>query len=419
VDPVGFRSVLSETIDNVSGAGVVVYAKGPGVSINPRGTGQPGTVVVSDSFDQAPGSSGGALARDGPEAKAQDMLARGRLLPPFDFVTVTVALADPDAMRRAGELHARLYAWAILVMAAGIIAGVSLVLVEAAVAVKRARSRSDFVIGVSHDLRTPLASMKMLAESLHLRRVRNEDTRRQFLVTIVRECERLSQLIERVLFFVRFGQNALAYHMAPTDLGRLVESAIRLFEARYTEEAEQAAQGRQQKPGASPPQVDLQMDQNLPEVLADDSAMTQVVLNLLDNAVKYSRQSMSRDSVPVNLSIHGVTRRSRIYRQPRPWVSISVKDRGIGIGRRELRKVFRRFYRVPGAVRENVSGVGLGLALCRHVVEAHGGWIDVESTPGEGSVFSVYLPALTDDRRRRAEDGERPSPKAGPGPRLR
>ena len=104
---------------------------------------------------------------------------------------------------------------------------------ESVAEVSKARIRSDFVIGVSHDLRTPISSMKMLAESLYLGHIPDQGKQKQFLATIARECERLSQMIERVLFFVRYDQEALVYHMKQIEPGGLVESAVRTFEARY------------------------------------------------------------------------------------------------------------------------------------------------------------------------------------------
>ena len=172
----------------------------------------------------------------------------------------------------------------------------------------------------------------------------------------------------------------------------------------------------------------LTLEPGLPLISVDESAMTQVLMNLLDNAVKYSggrrpvkstsgghvsaapqdETAVSEGECPekaqektrtddgqarIEIEARMVTRKRSLLRTRRKWVSISVRDHGIGMERKELRRIFRRFYRVAGSTGDNVSGVGLGLALCRHVVVAHGGWIEAESTLGKGSTFSVLLPA--------------------------
>jgi signal transduction histidine kinase len=128
-----------------------------------------------------------------------------------------------------------------------------------------------------------------------------------------------------------------------------------------------------------------------PAVLIDEAAMTQVILNLLDNAVKYSG-GVSGRPLRVDVSVGAVKCRMRIGSRSRRCVRISVRDYGIGIERRDRRRIFRPFYRSVSASRVNASGVGLGLALCRHVVVSHGGSIEVSSAVGAGSTFSVLLP---------------------------
>ena len=101
-------------------------------------------------------------------------------------------------------------------------------------------------------------------------------------------------------------------------------------------------------------------------------------------------------STLISVTVALVRRKTNWMWREKEWIAVSVRDYGIGIERKELKRIFRRFYRVPGAQEENVSGVGLGLALCRHIVCAHGGSVQVESSPGEGSTFSVLLPVAID-----------------------
>jgi len=271
-----------------------------------------------------------------------------------------------------------------MLLAAAVCVGGWIVLREAATEIRKARSRSEFVAGVSHDLRTPVASMKMLAETLYLGRVAETEKQRKFAGTIVQECDRLSHLIERVLFFVRFGQDALVYSRREVDPGELVRWSVKAFLSRF--EGPSVGTG---------PDVSVDTAPGLPDVRADESAMSQVILNLLDNAQKYSP---GERRPRIDVAVNTVGGNHWIPGKRREWVCITVRDYGIGMDRETLTRIFRRFYRGSSAVEDNISGVGLGLALCRHVIRAHGGRIDVESVPGEGSTFRVLLPAVTPGR---------------------
>jgi len=428
VDPARFAKQLSETIAGVSGGGFLLVAEGPGLHVGAPRQSLPSEVVVSDSLGRETAIRDG----QGGDRDAQP-LAVGRLYRPLDFVKVSAFIRDPEAVARAGKLHMQLYGWGILLLAGVIVAGVWLALRDAAAEIRRARARGDVVIGVSHDLRTPLASMRMLADSLYMGRVPDPEKQKQFLGTIVRECQRLNQLIERVLFFVRFGQDALVYRPRDTDVGLIVTREVDAFRTSVAHVA--SATGA---PGSTvADEISMTIQPGLPRVMADDGALGQVVLNLLDNAWKYGRKvsgvgcqvseeksehkgreggaqpnsatqqpdnlttlppcAMRHapcDSSSITVTVDSVeeTRRRLPWGPRRRWIRISVADRGEGIRKGDLRKVFRRFYRASGAGEKNTSGVGLGLALCKHVAEGHGGWIDVKSTVGMGSTFSVYLP---------------------------
>ena len=371
-------------------------------------------------------------------------LASMRLDPPLDHIAVSATAADVGAMRAAEKLRLNLLKWGVVLLVLSVLAGVGVALREVAAEVRLARSRSDFVVGVSHDLRTPVASMKMLAESLLAGHVRNPEREKQFLGTIVRECERLHQLVERVLFFVRYGQNALAFQRRPVDAVELVREAVHAFAARVGAELKAQGSGgpgngeraetagclfsiekggpvidaaqprsperqRGDEAAAGLPDRDLSPDPigHQPSGLtieADPAALTQVVLNLLDNAWKYSR-SASDTSVQCSVgprerssgfsevcSLQSVVCSLRSPLPRRAWIAIAITDHGIGIPRRDRRRLFRRFHRGAAALNANVSGVGLGLAMCRHIVRRHGGRIEVASEEGKGSTFTVWLP---------------------------
>lgn len=404
IDREKFLSQLSDMIMTASREGLVLVAEGPGFTVAaPKHLGE-GDVIVSDSLGEISGESVPALELARQESarspkESVDPLIIRRLPSPFEYVRITAFLKEPEAGKQATDVPARLYGWGICLLACGIIVGTWVVIREAAFEVRLARSRSDFVMGVSHDLRTPLAAMKMMAESLYLGHVADAVKQKEFLRIIVRESERLHQLVERVLFFVRLGQDAMVYRFSEGNIGEVVEAAVDAFQARFA--------------GASHPDIQLDVEPRLPIIRLDESAITQVMLNLLDNAWKYGPQHLSSNvfagqatdnaSTPLSASQRPTTNTEievtvRKASDRRGWlktrrqgVVISVRDHGVGIEKEEQGKLFRKFYRVPGSQEANVSGVGLGLALCRHIVEAHGGRISVESRPGEGSTFWVFL----------------------------
>ena len=394
VDGKELVDLLRRTLRGFSGGGITLRASGPGIAEAPE-LSREGAIMVKDTLDAGTdtiGSSGSSLDSVGELASnSSKPIAVGRLQPPFDFVRIAAFITDPEYLQKSGDQRLRLQAWGIALLALAMVAGVWLVLKETSSEIKEARSRSDFVVGVSHDLRTPVSSMKMLTESLLHDRVPDKDRQKQFLETIVRECERLHQLIERVLFFVRFGQNALVFRPKPTDPGELLEAAVTSFRARFTGGSYRESAGREKQN----PTVTLHLPEEFSTVEVDPVAITEVVLNLLDNAYKYSYRGVRTKEVSapqIDVLLERTRRRRWYVGGERPFLRIEVRDHGIGIDSENLRKVFHKFYRAPGANRTNVSGVGLGLALCRHVMKAHGGWIEADSEPGKGSAFSLLIP---------------------------
>ncbi|MBA4389192.1 MAG: hypothetical protein C0404_14560 [Verrucomicrobia bacterium] len=379
VDPEGFRKQLVERLGLGSKGGFTVVAEGPDFTVVPPGGRLPGEIIVSDSLD-----GDATVERDndhvagGPGEKP---LATGRLQKPFDHIRLSAYVSSPGEAGRAAEYEGKLYVWGIVLLALAVLSGVCLIVGDAITEIRRARSQSDFVIGVSHDLRTPLASMRMLAESLYTDHVADPEKRRKFLGTIMKESERLGQLIERVLFFVRFGQDALVFHPQRTGLGQLVNLGTHAFLSSKLHT------------GGPEPKIQVRIQPDLPHVMADETALVQVVLNLLDNAWKYGSDPRGGADRGVEVDVAAWRGRRHLIGVTRTWVRMSVTDHGAGIGRKHLRRVFRKYYRVPGSAAMNVSGVGLGLALCRHIVANHGGWIEAKSEPGKGSTFSIYLPA--------------------------
>jgi two-component system, OmpR family, phosphate regulon sensor histidine kinase PhoR len=221
--------------------------------------------------------------------------------------------------------------------------------------------RSRFVSAVSHELKTPLTSIRMFAEMLRMR-PDDEANRTAFLDTIAGESERLTRLIENVLHFSRLEEGRQTYHRAPTDLAAVAHDATRAMGYPLGQEGLR---------------LRLEMDGELPLLQLDRDAVMQALLNLLSNAVKFSPQGGE-----IVLRVE----------QSNGNAVISVRDEGIGIERSEHRRIFEEFHRAPGAVQRGVEGTGLGLALVADVVRAHGGRIELESAPGKGSTFTLFFP---------------------------
>jgi PAS domain S-box-containing protein len=226
------------------------------------------------------------------------------------------------------------------------------------------RLKDVFVSTVSHELRTPLASLRGFAE-LMLSREFPPEKRREFLTIILSESVRLTNLINDFLDIQRIESGREVYDFKPLELGPLLEATEKLF-------------------GASAGSRDLRLavPSRVPPVRADADRIRQVLSNLVSNAIKFS---------PAGTEV------TLAARAKETEVEISVSDRGIGIAADTLPKLFTKFYRVDSEETRAVGGTGLGLALVKEIVEAHGGRVWVESTLGEGSTFSFTLPRAEED----------------------
>ena len=220
--------------------------------------------------------------------------------------------------------------------------------------------KSDFISNVSHELKTPLSVIRMFSELLATERVQKPEKVKEYGATITREAERLSRLIENVLDFSRMERGGTAYEFQEGHLDAVVERALDVYRHRIEREGLTLV---------------TKIDSGLPALLIDENAMTLLLLNLLENAVKYGK-----GEITVYL-----TRVGNMLR-------LVVGDQGPGIPREEQRKIFDRFYRAQAARRTHVRGSGIGLSLVKHVAEAHGGVITIDSEAGRGAAFVVDLP---------------------------
>jgi signal transduction histidine kinase len=225
-----------------------------------------------------------------------------------------------------------------------------------------ARLKSDFVANVSHELRTPLALIRLYAETLELGRLTNKEKYHEYFRIIREESERLTALINNILDFSRIEAGRKEYEFKETDLPQLVRSTLDSYRFQIEQNGFQFEEN---------------IAQDIPPVNVDREAIARSLLNLVNNALKYSKD---RKFIGVNL-----------YRS-NGSVKLEVQDHGIGIPVDEQDKIFEKFYRCGDPLVHNIKGSGLGLSLVRHIVRAHGGEVQVESVPDEGSKFTIRLP---------------------------
>jgi signal transduction histidine kinase len=227
-----------------------------------------------------------------------------------------------------------------------------------------ARLRADFVSTVSHEFRSPLTGIRQLGGMLLDGRVTDPEKQRGYFKMIVQESDRLSRLVENILDFSRMEEGRREYRFEPLDPSPWLRTLVADF---VTEIAANGAA------------VEADIQDGLPPISADKEALGSAVRNLLDNAVKYSPGSKT---VWLDAGAAGDA------------VKISVRDKGVGISENDRKRIFDRFYRAEGEISKRIKGAGLGLSLVKHVVTAHGGTVECQSRVGEGSIFTIRLPAV-------------------------
>jgi signal transduction histidine kinase len=236
-----------------------------------------------------------------------------------------------------------------------------------------ARLKNDLAATVSHELRTPLSAMRVLLETL-LDSDQLEETRtREYLQLIAQENERLGRLIETFLTFSRMERRKYAFHFSPVPARQIIEAVVA------------SVRGRLEAPGG---RLDVEIEDNLPLVMADPVTLSAALMNLLENAWKYSDE------------IKHIALRARAAHGS---VIFSVTDHGIGIAPREWKRIFQPFYQVDQRLSRKGGGCGLGLSIVQFITRAHDGRVSVESRPGCGSTFAISLPVAATTRRIRKE----------------
>jgi two-component system, OmpR family, phosphate regulon sensor histidine kinase PhoR len=232
--------------------------------------------------------------------------------------------------------------------------------------------RADFIANASHELRTPLATLTGFIETLRGPARDDSEARERFLAIMSGQATRMTRLVEDLLSLSRIELNE---HVLPQ--GRVTLAPV----------LDHLAEALELRAGERDMQIRLALPSDLPDVQGDRDELGQLFQNLLDNAIKYGRAG-SEITVDAETATRISTNGERV---PIAYVSVSVRDRGEGIAREHLPRLTERFYRVDTARSREMGGTGLGLAIVKHIVNRHRGFIEIDSTRGEGSVFTVFL----------------------------
>jgi two-component system phosphate regulon sensor histidine kinase PhoR len=255
------------------------------------------------------------------------------------------------------------FGWLIVALVTTTIAGSAATLAVIFREARLAKLQTDFVNKISHDLRTPLTSIRMFVETLQLGRLTDEARQQEALEIISDETARLSGLINRLLDWARMESGRRTYRLARQPVAPMVDAALKAFEAMLLQH---------------PAEVERHVPPDLPPVFADRQAITEAILDLLQNAHKYTGPEKR---IIVRAVANG------------PTVQISVTDNGPGIPEREHKRIFKKFYRAPDPLSRTIEGTGLGLAMVKHIANGHGGRVSVASEVGHGATFTISLPA--------------------------
>jgi two-component system phosphate regulon sensor histidine kinase PhoR len=248
--------------------------------------------------------------------------------------------------------------------------------------------RRDFIANVSHELKTPLSSIKAYAETLRNGAVHDAETTQKFLGRIEEQSDRLNRLINDMLMLARIESDLQPFEIVAVEMPAVVAACLDDYRA--------AAEAKR---------IELSVEPDLPpfRVRADREGLREILNNLVDNAIKYtpeggcvtvawSEQGAGDWGLGAGVKARESTTQSPAPSPPPPTIRISVRDTGIGIKSKDQERVFERFYRVDKARSREVGGTGLGLAIVKHLAQCFGGRVSVESEVGQGSTFSVELP---------------------------
>ena len=288
----------------------------------------------------------------------QSLIYLSQLNPCLPGQLIRIKLADENVLKDFIERRSWIYGIATALLLLAMFLGVTLILRDISREKHLARLRSDFISNVTHELKTPLTSIHMFSESLLLERIKTTTEKKEYLSIIIKESERLKRMINNILEFSKNEKAKSKYHFVKSNLASVINSVIDDMNYWLKEEKFNLVK---------------ELDENINADI-DSDKMKQAINNLLNNAIKYS---ITTKSIFI-----------RLYKNDN-HIYIEVEDKGIGIPKDQLSRIFEKFYRIDQ--QESISGTGLGLTVVKEIVEAHNGKIIVASEPGKGSKFSIIL----------------------------
>lgn len=315
--------------------------------------------------------------REGQSVLTSENVPSGTLILKTNFAgnfpdwTLEFYHGEPHLFKAFLFSHRGIYFYMFLLIGGILIFGLILTVRTVSHELELARMKSDFVSTISHEFKSPLTSIRQLAEMLQTGRVPSEERRQKYYDVLLEQSERLSLLTENVLNFAKMEEGRKEFTFERTDIKYLIEDLV------------SSVQERVRHTGFD---IQLEVEDSLSPIMIDKDAIVQAVNNLIDNGLKYSGE-MKKVEV-------------RAFKEERNLV-IAVQDFGIGIEKDKIDKIFDRFYRGGDELTRTVKGSGLGLTLVKHIVDAHHGSVHIESEPGQGSTFFLKLPLEETDRGRK------------------
>jgi signal transduction histidine kinase len=292
------------------------------------------------------------------DATSEKLIYTSPLNPYFPEQLLEIKLSDETLINNIVKRRGLIYGIASVFLLVAMFLGVILILRDIRREKHLARLRSDFISNVTHELKTPLTSIRMYAESLMMGRVKSDQVQKEYLSVVVNETDRLKRMINNILEFSKMEKGKPEYHFINSNLASILNASIQ--EMNYWLEKEGF-------------DIVTELDEKIfAEV--DPEKMKQAIGNLLSNAIKYST-----DTKRILI---------RLF-QKSGHICIEVEDRGIGIPEDKLSRIFEEFYRIEQ--KESISGTGLGLTVVKEIIQAHNCTISVTSKPGKGSKFVITL----------------------------
>jgi signal transduction histidine kinase len=283
--------------------------------------------------------------------------------PLFPWIFLTAEIKDLESLYQMASTRTYTYIFAIFLATIAIVIGLTWIIFSARYHLRLANMKTDFVSKVTHELKTPLTSIRIFVETLQFNRFSEPADRDECLTVLAQESERLSRLIDNVLNFATLEKQTKKYHFQESSLETLVETVLHSFRSQV-----------------DPKDCSIQVEyQTLPSVWVDRDSIQDVLLNLLSNAYKYSKKGQA------NIQI-------RLTQTP-DSVSVEISDQGIGIEEKYKKKIFDDFFRIDDQLTRRVDGCGLGLAIARSAARGNGGEVVLLSSElGKGSCFALILP---------------------------